>query len=73
MRALKELPGAKTGNLPQDMTLVAYQPDVAMPLAQKIGAQTSTRNGDISRDPASFLQVSRWQVRSLLDAPISEQ
>lgn len=62
--------GITTGVLPEDMTLVAYQPDVTLPLAQKIGAQN---NGGIAKDPASFLQVSRWQVRSLLDAPISEQ
>ncbi|MDB5491235.1 MAG: hypothetical protein JWO78_1084 [Micavibrio sp.] len=65
--------GAKTGDLPPDITLVAYQPDVTMPLAQKIGAQNNIKGGDIARDPASFLRVSSWQVRSLLDAPISEQ
>jgi hypothetical protein len=63
--------GSTTGALPENMTLVAYQPDVTLPLAQKIGA--GPHNGDIAKDPASFLQVSQWQVRSLLDAPISEQ
>ena len=58
--------------LPKDITLVAYQPDVTMPLAQKIGAQSSERDSSFTADPSSFLKVSRWQVRSLLDAPITE-
>ena len=65
--------GIKQGDLSPNLTLVAYQPDATMPLAQKIGAINGSSHGDIAQDPGSFLKVSQWQVRSLLDAPISEQ
>lgn len=74
-QTMEQNPGLAVGmnkELPNDMTLVAYQPDVMMPLAQKIGAQSSEKGGSFIADPSSFLKMSRWQVRSLLDAPITE-
>lgn len=60
--------------IPGDMTLVSYMPNVSMPLPQKISVKTGNNadQGRFAVDQASFLHVSHWLVKSLLDAPITE-
>jgi hypothetical protein len=64
--AISALPG---------LQLVAYEPSlpIEIPLAQKLSARSNVGDQGVSRvDPKSFLPVSHWQVKSLLDAPITE-
>lgn len=78
-QAVTELPqvaDVPSDSAPHDVQLASFTPvrDIMIPLAQKLSARTDI-SGDLSNaivNPESFLRVSRWQVQSLLDAPISE-